>query len=215
MTDEQVERVARAIWRETGTGYNLWDYAGRDYEVIKDGYRAFARAAIAAIPAQEAGEARLFLDLDGVMADFDAHFPDVFGLDHKGLADDEMWLRINSHPTYFLDMPLCDGAKEFFDEVECLGPIILTACPRTNYTNAAQQKRQWVRNNLSETATVLPVMGGHNKWLFMHAAGDILIDDYQKNVRPWRKAGGVGIHHTSFQETRAALRALTGGPDNG
>lgn len=28
----------------------------------------------------------LYLDLDGVMADFDAHFPATFGLDHRGLG---------------------------------------------------------------------------------------------------------------------------------
>ncbi len=75
----------------------------------------------------------LYLDLDGVMADFDAHFPAQFGLDHKSMADDAMWETINRHPTYFRDMPVCIGAKEFFDSVAWADPIILTACPRTNY----------------------------------------------------------------------------------
>ena len=33
----------------------------------------------------------IYVDLDGVMADFDAAFPALFGLDHRLLADDEMW----------------------------------------------------------------------------------------------------------------------------
>ena len=153
---------------------------------------------------------RIYLDLDGVMADFDAHFPAVFGLDHKSLADDDMWGKINSHPSYFRDMPPCAGALEFFDEIRHLDPIILTACPRTNYKNAATQKRAWVRQHLSVGIMVLPVMGGHNKPLFMHAPGDILIDDFEKNTRAWEDAGGEAILHRNFVDTAFELsRALT------
>jgi len=146
--------------------------------------------------------ARIYLDLDGVMADFDAHFPALFGVDHRQMLDDDMWEKINSHSSYFMDMPIFPGAKAFFDVVEWLNPIILTACPKSNYANTARQKRTWVRNNLSEDCTVLPVMGGHNKPLFMHAQGDILIDDFPKNISAWEKEGGVGIlHKGDFSET--------------
>jgi 5'-nucleotidase len=147
----------------------------------------------------------IYLDLDGVMADFDAHFPSVFGLDHKSMADDDMWKVINAHESYFLDMPICSGAYDFFLSIRHLNPIILTACPRTNYANAATQKRKWVRDNLCKNLTVLPVMGGHNKWLFMHSEGDVLIDDYEKNIKPWVKAGGIGIIHSDFYETSRVL----------
>jgi len=149
---------------------------------------------------------RLYLDLDGVMADFDAHFPAVFGLDHRSMADDAMWATINAHPSYFLDMPPCPGALEFFDDIATLDPIVLTACPRTNYANAAMQKREWVRRHLSPRTTVLPVMGGRNKPLFMHALGDILIDDFEKNTRSWSEAGGISILHRNFDDTRVLLR---------
>jgi len=118
-----------------------------------------------------------------------------------------MWAKINAHPSYFEDMPMCPGAADFFAEIQRLSPIILTACPRTNYAHVAGQKRRWVRKHLGSDVTVLPIMGGHNKHLFMNAPGDVLIDDYEKNCAPWRKSGGVAILHTSFAETRAALAA--------
>jgi 5'-nucleotidase len=154
---------------------------------------------------------RIYLDLDGVMADFDAHFPSVFGLDHKSMADDDMWATINAHPTYFMDMPICPGAKDFFQKIAWLDPIILTACPRTNYQHVARQKRAWVREHLSVVSVILPVMGGRNKGLFMHAPGDILIDDFGRNIAAWEQEGGVGILHRNFQTTEAALeKALIG-----
>lgn len=149
--------------------------------------------------------ARLYLDLDGVMADFDAHFPKTFGLDHRGMADDAMWATINAHPSYFFDMPMCAGAAQFYRLIKHLSPIILTACPRSNYAHVARQKRAWVRKNLCDTAVILPVMGGRNKPLFMHAPGDILIDDFERNIDCWREEGGVGILHQDFGSTMKSL----------
>ena len=130
---------------------------------------------------------RLYLDLDGVMADFDAHFPATFGLNHREMADDAMWATINAHPSYFRDMPPMDGAVAFFRALP-VEPIILTACPKSNYAHVAQQKREWVREHLSTDVIVLPVMGGRHKPLFMHAEGDVLIDDWRKNIEAWKAA---------------------------
>jgi 5'-nucleotidase len=153
---------------------------------------------------------RLYLDLDGVMADFDAHFPATFGLDHKSMADDYMWLTINAHPSYFRDMPPCPGAIDFFAMVAAMNPIVLTACPKSNYQHVARQKREWVREHLSDDVVVLPVLGGHNKPLFMHAAGDVLVDDLAKNTKAWEEAGGVAILHTDFASTVKAMPSAFG-----
>jgi 5'-nucleotidase len=56
---------------------------------------------------------KIYLDLDGVMADFDTMFPNTFGLDHKQMGDDEMWNMINSHSSYFRDMPILTEQKSF------------------------------------------------------------------------------------------------------
>ena len=57
----------------------------------------------------------LYLDLDGVVADFDNYFRDYFQKDHKQMDDSEMWALIDSHPTFFKSLPMISGAKEFFN----------------------------------------------------------------------------------------------------
>lgn len=151
---------------------------------------------------------KLFLDLDGVMADFDSRFKDLFGVDQHGMSDEEMWKKINAVPDYFLSMDMCKGAKEFLDSVMHLNPTILTACPKTNYRSAALQKRQWVRNNLSKDMNVIPMMGGKNKCLFMHGEGDVLIDDFEKNCKPWDELGGVSIVHKDFNTTINKMKEI-------
>ncbi|HEL4805560.1 TPA: hypothetical protein UN084_001063 [Stenotrophomonas maltophilia] len=151
----------------------------------------------------------IYVDLDGVMADFDAAFPALFGLDHRLLGDDEMWGHINSHPSFFRDLPPMRGAVEFFHSIHHLNPVILTACPKSNYPLAAIQKRQWVREHLSATCLVLPVLGGRHKPLFMHQPGDVLIDDFEANCDAWTAAGGVAIRHAGdWAATRHALSQI-------
>lgn len=176
----------------------------------------FTQPLYAAPPAQavELGQPNesgrmLYVDLDGVMADFDGAFPAVFGLDHRSLADDEMWSHINGHPSFFRDLPPMAGAVDFFRSIEHLNPVILTACPKSNYPHVAAQKRAWVREHLSASCLVLPVLGGRHKPLFMHQLGDVLIDDFGKNCEAWSEAGGVAIKHEGdWKITGLALRSI-------
>lgn len=153
----------------------------------------------------------LFLDLDGVMADFDGHFPALFGCDHREIPDTEMWGHIDSHGSFFRVLPPCPGALEFYNEVRHLDPVILTACPSTGYESVARQKREWVREWLGPEPIVLPVLG-RTKPLFMHNKGDILIDDFERNIELWKAGGGHGILHRNFTDTRLHLAALLGEP---
>lgn len=155
----------------------------------------------------------LYLDMDGVLADFNAGFELLFGMRtetfrqmHGEQADDVMWPTINAHPDFFRDLPPCQGALEFFKGVRHLAPAILTACPKVNYPHVASLKREWVQQHLGHDITVLPVMGGRNKPLFMHSKGDILIDDHIKNINAWNAAGGIGILHNGvWARTMGAL----------
>lgn len=162
------------------------------------------------------GDLDLYLDLDGFMFDFEGHFRDSFGIECKNCQNDEqLWALIEGVDRFFEHIPLLPGAKEFYRKVENLRPMILTACPRTNYAHVAGQKIRAVRKHLSKVAHILPVMGSHNKPLFMRKPGGILIDDWGKNCREWTAAGGVAIKFEGdFDATyNELLNILRGTPD--
>ncbi len=154
-------------------------------------------------------KATLYLDLDGVFADFELHFLEYFGIRHDSVSDEEMWKMINGYPQFFANLPLMPGAATFYQLVRWRDPIVLTACPRSNYANVARLKRQWARKHLDTDIYVLPVLGGKNKALFMHMPGDILIDDFEKNIRAWNEEGGRGILHKDFNTTWQRYLELT------
>lgn len=154
---------------------------------------------------------RLFLDLDGVMADFDAHFEALYGL-HPAVycdlhGDDAMWERIHSTGSFFRDLPPMPGALEAFERcLQFFDPTILTACPKSDYKGVAAQKHGWVREHLGPQWFVCPTAGGTSKPRFLQHPGDILIDDFERNTKLWEKAGGVAIlHRGDWDETLAVL----------
>lgn len=140
---------------------------------------------------------RIYLDLDGVMANLEAGLDDLFGpdRDRKEPITNVGWKKILAEDGFFLKLPAMKGAYEFFNSIDSPTLSILTACPHTRYEDIAKQKVAWVRKHLSEDVVVLPVHMSDAKPLFMNKPGDILIDDYGKNCRAWEEAGGVAIKH--------------------
>ena len=155
--------------------------------------------------ADAAGRPRIYLDMDGVMADFDRAYLERFGVMPRDHEDKIVWANIDGCGDFFRMIKPCPGALFFYGSIKHLSPTILTACPKTNYHKAAQHKREWVHTHLGKDVQVLPVMGGTNKPLFMHAPGDILIDDYRRNTEAWTAAGGVAILHRSWDATYGEL----------
>jgi 5'(3')-deoxyribonucleotidase len=120
-----------------------------------------------------------------------------------------MWAAIDTVPTFFRDLPVIPGALEFFEQIKHLHPIILTSCPASNYPHVADQKHAWVREHLGDDVLVLPVNGSESKPRFLQHHGDVLIDDWGKNIRAWEQQGGIGLKYEGdFGEILWQLRKI-------
>ena len=148
----------------------------------------------------------VFVDSDGVCADFETAYEDFFQHRHDSVADAEMWKNINAHGQFFANLPLIPGTLDFIRDVRVTHDVvILTACPKSDYQRAALQKKEYFKK-VDPDLIVLPVLGGKNKYLFMQKPGDVLIDDFEKNIEPWNAAGGFGIVHKNWVDTAAILK---------
>jgi hypothetical protein len=88
---------------------------------------------------------QLFLDCDGVLADFDIYAEKIFGLPPRNaegvLGATRFWADLQSHDGFYEKLPLMPDARELFEAVEHLNPIILTGLPQGDW--AEPQKRLW------------------------------------------------------------------------
>lgn len=138
---------------------------------------------------------RLFIDLDGTLADFTGQFYRHFNIDHHTLSQPELKQMIVDHGSFYRDMALLPGALDFFNRYRYLDPIFLGACLKESFAIDAVHKREWVHQILSEKSLFIPCYGSSSKHLYLQKPNDILVDDWAPNIERWTAAGGIGIHH--------------------
>ena len=147
---------------------------------------------------------QLYLDCDGVLADFDAGAEAILGMRPKEYERrhniGRMWAKLASAPDFYGTLPLMRGGMELFDAVKHLDPIILTGLPRGNW--AADQKVRWAAEHFPGTR-IITCMAVNKR---NHCVpGDVLVDDTLKHAHLWEAAGGIFIHHRNVEETLEAL----------
>ena len=147
---------------------------------------------------------QLYLDCDGVLADFDKGATAVLGLPPRAFEKrhgiGRFWAKLATAPDFYFGLPLMPDAMELFEAVKHLDPIILTGLPRGNW--AADQKVRWAAEHFPGSRIITCMAADKRN----HGARcDILVDDTLKHRHLWEAMGGIFIHHTSAD---ASLRAL-------
>lgn len=163
----------------------------------------------------------IFLDIDGVLADFDSHLDTQNKRTAKGGPDFD---RLDHN--WFATIPVFEGAQDFHKEMTKLGEVNFLTAP-TMDPGCHSGKAEWL------TTKFLPKMddGKFEKGRGKFALGNlmivpkrlkmlfaqpnrILVDDTLANVESWIEAGGIGVHHKGdFAETLQAVKDAIKGRD--
>jgi len=148
----------------------------------------------------------IFLDIDGVLADFEKH------LHEKGKANEKgqpKWDELDHE--WWTGIPVIPGAKKFHSELKQMGPVKFLSAP-VPIVDSFSGKAEW----LSHTFFKMPqgrfalldliLCAGKDK-KYLAGPNRILVDDRQKNIDEWVEAGGIGVHHKGdFNETLTAVK---------
>ena len=149
---------------------------------------------------------QLYLDCDGVLADFDKGAAAALGMHPKAFEKrfglGRFWAKLATAPDFYFSLPLLGDAMELFEAVRHLDPIILTGLPRGNW--AADQKVRWAAKHFPGTRIITTMARDKRD----HAKeGDVLVDDQLRHSALWEEVGGVFIHHKSAAGTIERLKA--------
>ncbi len=158
----------------------------------------------------------IYLDMDGVVADFDTATSKIIGRSHSTNepwppAD---WAKLRPYQRLYLDLPLMPDAKQLVESVMELANKhdyevrFLTAVPKDNdFPWAFQDKMIWKQKHFGD----IPIWFGPYSAdkHFRSKSGDILIDDRTSNIDEWTQAGGVGIlHNGDVNQSLDKLRTI-------
>jgi 5'(3')-deoxyribonucleotidase len=143
----------------------------------------------------------LYLDLDGVVADFDRYAEGVLCRATPGEQWPQTdWIRLKDNPRLYRDLAKTVEADQLVNHCRELCSRkgwqlkFLTAVPKGNDVHwAFYDKVLWVQRYFPE----IPVMfGPYSQDKHVHCVpGDILIDDRTSNIEEWQVASGIAIQH--------------------
>lgn len=138
---------------------------------------------------------QVWLDCDGVLADFDAGFRKLTGADPHlyeelyGAA--AFWGRIAKANAFFEKLPPMEQGRKLYNSIKHLRPIILTGTPQGDWS--VPQKLRWRDAHFPGVPMV--TCRSKDKRIYCQP-GDVLIDDLLKYELLWKESGGQFIHYT-------------------
>lgn len=158
---------------------------------------------------------RIFLDSDGVFADFDTRCEHIFGgeVPKKGK---EFWEDFMGDGG-FSELPLMPFAEELEPLLHLPNSRVLTGTPRDPFAApAARQKREWYGKHFGLGPEQVITCLSYQKAIYAKKSiGEgltpILIDDNAEAREGWEMVGGIFIHYPrpgSRLDTVACLQAL-------
>jgi 5'(3')-deoxyribonucleotidase len=147
---------------------------------------------------------RLFLDADGVLADFDEGARRLLGIRPKeyiakyGRA--AFWKRLARARNFYGSLSEMPDARRLFDAVKHLEPTILTGLPIGSW--AAPQKVEWAATHFPGVPIITCMASDKHK--HMHP-GDVLVDDREKHRDAYEAAGVIFVHHRDAEDSLRQL----------
>jgi 5'-nucleotidase len=151
----------------------------------------------------------IYLDMDGVVANFEGWSKEVIGEDWKGEINKPTWGRYKEHPDLYLWLPPMEGAKGLYNACcEYIGDKnlvqFLTALPnraKDHFPNATAHKILWAKQHIDPHVRVVFGPYAQHKRHHIRFKEDVLIDDVELNIKQWQHDGGRGILHVSINST--------------
>jgi hypothetical protein len=159
----------------------------------------------------------IYLDMDGVIADFDQRFIDLSGMTPNEYKDkhgmNQFWDFIDEENKvrFWAGIPVMPGAKKLIDYASQYDYEILTAPSIKKQSRLG--KMIWLRKIHSDLFPDKPKVNfksAKEKHQIKPSLTktDILIDDKQSTIDNWNNAGGIGILYTSSEDAIRQLKQL-------
>ena len=157
-------------------------------------------------------EPTVFLDMDGVLADFFGAFAKLANVEHWKQMDSQRLQGVLDKivgSDYFAKLPktnACDSIVEM--AIDFAGSYSILSSPlRGDIANSTKHKRAWVIDNLSPQPAKTIIIRDKSQYALLNGVQNILIDDRENNIHKWQEAGGYGI---KYQANENDLSVISG-----
>ena len=159
-----------------------------------------------------ASASEIYVDMDGVLADFFGEWARLMKVDHFTKIDKEHEIgdalqRIRDTDDFWLRLPVLPQARELLNLIKNVkGEYNICSTPLQDDPNSEKHKRTWIEKNLSSFPPKNIYITSDKPQYATNADGtpNILIDDFGRNVSQWEAAGGIGFKYKDHKFERTA-----------
>jgi len=160
-------------------------------------------------------KSEIYVDMDGVLADFFGEWKKLVGKDWREIDKDELepaLKKIRDEEDFWLNIPLTSNAKKLLGIIKQVkGNYKILSSPLANDPKSEPHKREWIEKNLDFFPPTEVIITKDKAKYATNPDGtpNILIDDYGVNIAAWESAGGIGFKHKDhkFERTAKKLKA--------
>jgi len=194
--DEELEKLEREAYETGNIMFRSWTNSD-----------PFGLAeAVFEIAEEEKVDYKIYCDMDGVLADFESGYEKLTGVDLKGefQKGEDFWEPISKAGVgFWAGLKWMPDGQKLWNYIKPYNPDLLSAPSREESSRIG--KAVWVKYKLPGTKLILRYAKQKQE---LANPESILIDDRQVNIDQWEAAGGIGILHTSADNTIKQLKQL-------
>ena len=143
---------------------------------------------------------KLYLDADGVLANFDEGVRRLLGMLPKEFERKRgrgaFWRELAKAPGFYANLPEMPDARHLFEAVAHLKPTILTGLPLGKW--AAPQKVAWAAEHFPGVPIITCMARDKHRHM---EPGDVLVDDREDHRAAYEAHGVVFIHHRNAADS--------------
>jgi 5'(3')-deoxyribonucleotidase len=122
---------------------------------------------------------------------------------------DLKWEALSKVPKFWANLEPMPDTMMLWRYIKTYNPYILST-PSKRMASCKPEKIEWVRKHLGavEHIYLVPREDKRKFAVTNDEKPNLLIDDYEKNIKEWVSAGGIGIRHINSMNTISQLRKL-------
>ena len=151
----------------------------------------------------------IYCDLDMVLVNFMKGADEAVGGSFVNTDKEERWNIINQTKGFWANLEWMPGAKRLYQFIEKYDPYVLSAFSGRDPTSKVGKMKWLAKHTNWKRGKINLVMRSHKqKYATTNGKPNVLIDDYEKNIKEWENKDGIGIHHTNVGKTIGELRGL-------
>ena len=156
---------------------------------------------------------QIYCDMDQVLVNFVGGANKVLAASGlKPFPEEEKnakWEAMKQVPKFWANLDPMSDALTLWRFIRPHNPYILST-PSKRMITCKPEKIEWVRKHLGHVEKILLVPREDKQQYAVSEDGrpNLLIDDYEKNIKEWVARGGVGVRHINSMNTISQLRKL-------